>query len=87
VLRPIGRRALRVVPLDRLLVVHALVAEDAAVGGQPRTVANQSIPVVVADLVPKMTQHGSVTFAELLAQLLAEGIIGLGDVDRDHPSL
>ena len=50
-------------------------------------VDDETRPVVVADLVAQMPQHGSVRLAELLADELPVCVVGLGQVEGDHAGL
>ena len=84
-LRPVGRRALVVVALQRLAIVRPLVAEDGAIGVLLARVAHEAIPVVVAHLVTHVADQGPVGLAHLRAPALAFGIVALGDVDGDQP--
>ena len=66
-------------------VVLALVAEQRAERLQPKTVPNQSLPIVVTDLMAKVPEERAVRLRHVLARALALGVVGLGDVDGDQP--
>ncbi len=71
---------------QRLVVVGALVAEQRVKALQPGgVVADQPVPIIVAELVAEMAEQRAVVLAHLGAHLLALGGIGLGDVERDQP--
>jgi len=59
-LRPIHRRALLVVAVERLLVIRALVAKELAKALDARRFVDQPKLEVVADLVAEVTQHGAI---------------------------
>ncbi len=83
--RPSVGRTLGVVAPNGLVVIVSLVAEYAAERGQPLRIGDQAIPVVVTNLVAKMSDDGSIAFAELLPQLFSKWVIGFGNVDGDEP--
>ena len=82
-LRPVRRRALLVVTLHGLVVVLAVVTEQLAERLEGTAIPDQPVPVVVADLVTQMAEHRAIGLAHLLAHVLAERGIRLGDVQRD----
>ncbi len=70
---------------QRLVIVGALVAEKLMEALKAAgIVADQPIPVVVAELVAEMAEQRAVVLAHLGTHLLAFGGIGLGDVERDQ---
>src|SRR5882757_5162808 len=83
-LLPIGRRPALIVALQGLLVIGALVAKHLAERLEARTVLDQSIPVVMADLMAKVTQQRPVLLVLQLPLLLPADIVGFGHIDRDE---
>src|SRR6266702_2811840 len=81
---PIGRRPALIVALQGLLVIGALVAKQLAERLEARTVLDQAIPVVMADLMAKVTQQRPVLLVLQLPLLLPADIVGFGHVDRDE---
>jgi hypothetical protein len=71
--------------LQRGAVVGALVAEQLAVWLDPRRVRDQPVPVVVADFMAEMPEQRAVGFAQRNPRRFALAVVGLLDVDRDHP--
>ena len=63
VLLPIRRCAILVMRLQRLAIIHAVIAKNRAALVQPPTVAHQHIPEVVADFMPEVTKQRAVRFA------------------------
>ena len=85
VLLPVGRRAIGMVGLQRLLVIGALVAEQCAEGGKPlRVVADQAVPVIVAELMAEMAEQRAIVLAHLDAPSFALGRVRLGDIECDQ---
>ncbi len=82
-IRPVRGRALLVVALHRLVVVERVVAEELAKCAEQVAVPDQPVPVVVADLMPQVAEHGAIGLAHLLAHVFAKRRVGLGDVERD----
>src|ERR1700722_3466314 len=83
-LLPVGRRtAVAVMLLQSLRVVGALIAKQLTKSLQLRTVADQAIPEVMADLVPKVAQQRAVRLLEVHPAPLALKVVGLGDVHRN----
>ena len=82
-LRPVGRRALVVVPLQRGAVVGALVAEQRAEVLEPGRGQHQQVPVVVADLVAEVAHQRAVGLAHLGADALAHRVLGLLGIEGD----
>ena len=59
---------------QRLVIVGALIAEECVESLQPgRSVADQAIPVIVAEFVAEMAEKRAVILAHLGAHLLALG--------------
>src|SRR5260221_13932046 len=77
-LLPIDRGAVFIVILQCLLVVSLLVAENLSESDEPVTVPDQSIPVIMADFVPKMTQQRTVRLAHGQSPLFAFRVIRFG---------
>ena len=84
VLLPAGRRALRVVPVQRRLVVDVRIAEQLLEPLRVGRVSTSTIEVVVADLVPEVPEQGAVRLVHRHAQLLAVDVVALGEVEGDH---
>jgi hypothetical protein len=85
VLLPAAGRATRgVVSIQRLGVVDGLVAEFLAERLQAPRILDQGIPVVVAGFVPQMSQQRAVGFMQGHAAPHPLGVVGFGDVQRDH---
>ncbi len=59
-IRPVRGRALLVVALHRLVVVERVVAEELAKCAEQVAVPDEPVPVVVADLVPQVAEHGAI---------------------------
>ena len=81
---PVRGRAVLVVALQRLRVVHAFVAEHRAAFGDLAAVAHQRVPVEMPHLVAEVPEQRAVGLAELVPPPLALGRIGLGKVDGDE---
>ena len=64
-LGPIRRRALRIVLLQGLRIVLALVAEDIAELLQERRARHQAGPIIMRDLMAEMTEQRAIGFAHL----------------------
>ena len=84
---PVDIGAGRVVLLERRLVRHPLVAEQGSKRVEVIGVDDEAPPVVVADLVAEVAEHGAIRLTELLADELAMGVIGLGEVEGDHAGI
>src|ERR1700712_4619493 len=84
-LLPVERRAVLVMRLQRLFVVDRFVPEDRTAGIELAAIADQYVPEVMADFMPKMPKHGAVGLAHLQSPPLALEIIGLGQRDGDDP--
>ena len=78
-------RSLTVVPLERLLIVGALVAEDRRKASSCGPFENQPIPKIVSDLMAKMPQKSAVRLFLQRALLFAMHIVSFGNVDGDQP--
>ena len=74
-------------PVDLGLVVLRLVAEQLAAARHQLVAAHQLPLVVVADLVAEVAEHRAVGLGELGPDLLAVGVVALGEVDGDHAVL
>jgi hypothetical protein len=59
-------------------------AEESAEHLDPIGVFDQSVPEIVANLVPDMTEVRSIQFAQLHVPFLAFVVVGLDDEERDH---
>ncbi len=71
---PVRWRAIPVMTLQGILVVHRFVAEDISEALQPAgIVANQPVPVIVAELVAEMAEQGAIVLAHFGSQFLALG--------------
>lgn len=84
-LLPVGRRASRIMVTQTGLVVFTFIAEQPPEGTQPPAVANQPVPVIVANLVTKVGQQSAERLSHILSVALPRGIVRLGDVDGDDP--
>src|SRR5208337_4741697 len=84
-LLPVNAWPLVVMLLESLVVVLPLVAEPLTKVVDERAVLDQSVPIVVADLVTEMTQDSAVRFVEPEPPPLAFHLIRLGHIQRDHP--
>ena len=71
--------------MERLAVVLPVVAEELTKSIDPVGPLDQPIPEVMADLVAEVAQECPVRLVHLNSPRLALGIVGLGDVDGDHP--
>ena len=83
-LRPIRRRALLVVALERRVVVLRIVAERRATLFELAAVAHQNIPIMVSDLVPEMAEQAAIGLGQFRAALLDLGAVGFRERDRHH---
>ena len=81
---PVRRRPLRVVAVDGGLVVGVGVAEQPLELGPGRPLRGQHLVEVVPDLVAEVPEHGAVRLVHRLAQLLAVGVVALGQIEGDH---
>ena len=86
-LLPIGRRAVRVVSLQRLRIVDALVTEDLPEGFERAGARRQHQPEVVPDFVPTMPEQRPVLFADHFTTPRPLDIVAFGNVERDHAGL
>ena len=82
--RPVGGRAVLVVRLQRSGVVRALVAEEYPARLEPARIPDEAVPVVVADLVPEMTEERPIRLTQIVADLLALRVVRLFGVERDQ---
>ena len=80
-LRPVGGRPVRIVPLQRCRIVLALVAEHLPEFVDGGRIRDQPVPVIMRDLVPEMPEQRAVGLAHLRALALALDVVGLGEVD------
>src|SRR5258708_30027523 len=81
-LRPIRRRALLVVALERGLVVLRIVAEYCATLFELAAVPHQDVPVVMTDLVPEMAEQAAIGLGQFRPALLDLGAVGFGKRNR-----
>ena len=84
-LAPVGRRAARVVALQGLSVVCALVAEARAERVLEARLGAQALEQEVRDLVAEVADHGPVGLAHLLAPTHDLGRVRLAHVDGHEP--
>src|ERR1700730_803418 len=82
-LLPISGRACRVGAVHRLAVAGPLVAEY-----QPEFIklcggSHEAIPIVMRDLVTKMSEQGPIGLAHLATTTFSLGVIRLGQIDSD----
>jgi hypothetical protein len=83
-LRPIGRRAGRIIVLQRLVVVPPFVAEEASKSFEVGGACDQPVPVIVPYLVAEMTEECPVRLAHLMTAAFALRIVSFRKVDSDH---
>jgi len=83
-LLPVRRRAFGVVTLQRLVVIHGIVAEHGAAGVQLAAVTHQHVPEIVPDLVAEVTEQGPVGLAHRQPPPFALDVVGLRQRDRDQ---
>src|SRR5207244_7440134 len=86
-LRPIRSRTVGIVPLQRCSIVLALVSEQLPELLDRGGVRNQTIPVIMCDLVPEMTEQRTVGFAHRFALAFSFGGVGLRHVEVMRPPL
>src|SRR5271165_4764011 len=84
-LLPVNAWPLVVMLLECLGVVLPLVAEPLTEVVDERAVLDQSVPIVVADLVTEMTQEGAVRLVEPESPPLTFHVIRLGHIQCDDP--
>ena len=77
---PENRSARLVVTLERFGIILPLVAEDAAESRGVLFVSEEPVPIVVADLVPKMSKDGPVGFIQLHAPPFPFGVVCFGKI-------
>jgi hypothetical protein len=70
-------------PLQRLAVILAFVAEYVAEAVDRGVIAHDSIPVIMRDFVPEMPEQGPVRLAHVAALLFPMSVVGFGNVDGD----
>ncbi len=58
-----------------------------AKGLQGSVVGQKAIPEIVSDFVAQMTEQGTVGFTHAHAALFAEGVVGLGQIERDDAAV
>src|SRR5665213_3927820 len=73
---PVGNSAIGVIDLQRLAVIHRLIAENIPTRLDETAVTNQNIPKIMADLMTKVTEQGAVGFVHGRAPLLSFGVVG-----------
>ena len=78
-----GHGPVRIIVLQRLVIVAPLVAEDAAKLLEMRRIGNQAVPVIMPDLVTEMTERRAVQLAHLMAAAFALRVVGFGEIDGD----
>src|SRR5438445_6315348 len=81
---PQGRRSVLIVALQGLAVVGALISKQLPEGLQAGTVLYQAVPVVMTDLMSKVTQQRAVLLVLQQPLLLPANVVGFGNVDRDE---
>ncbi len=74
--RPIRRRALLVVALQRLPVIGPFVAERGAKRFEFAAVAHQTVPIIMPDLMAEMADQRAIGFAHRRAARLPLAIVG-----------
>lgn len=74
---------------QRLAVILPFIAEQVAKGRHRFTViagaAYQPLPIVMPDLMAKMSEQCSVWLMHLYTNALTLGIVGFHQIDRDQP--
>jgi hypothetical protein len=81
---PVLSRAIGIVPLQGLSVILALVPEHLAEALNAGIIANQDVPIVMADLMPEVPEQRAIGLAHARAPSLPLGIVRLRDVDRNQ---
>src|SRR5471032_723933 len=71
-LLPVQRRTLLVMPLKGFGVARSIVAEQATKRFQPMAVGDQSIPVVMADLMTEVPEQRAIRLVHLHPNLFAD---------------
>ncbi|MNI51025.1 hypothetical protein D3C73_1057220 [compost metagenome] len=70
--------------LQRVGVARPLVTEQVTERCLPLGVCNQSIPVIMADFVPKMPEQRAIGFVHMHPHLFAMGVVGLLDIQGNQ---
>ena len=65
-------------------IVFALVAEQLTIAIELVRVADQTIPIIMADFMTKMTEKRTIFFGHRMATTFPFRVIGLGHIDRDQ---
>jgi len=76
-----------VVPLQRLLVGGGLISKQRSEVFTAVSAEGKQFAVVVADLVPEVTEHRAVGLVHALPQRFAMGVVALGKVKGDDAVL
>jgi hypothetical protein len=74
------------VPLQRRLIVLALVTEQPPEVIDPRRIRHQTVPVIMRDFVAEMPKQGAIWLAHGFALALALGIVGLRHIEGNEPA-
>ena len=87
-LLPIGRRTVLIMLLQRIFIILPLVAKDSPASIERLSIVpNQPIPVIMGQLMTKMTDERAVGFAHADAPSFALGVVGFSDIDCDEPAI
>src|SRR5262249_48879052 len=81
---PVQWRPLFVISLQRQLVINRLIPEKLTPGSQSRSGPNQALPIIVADLMPEMSEQRPIRFMQTNAAAFPLVAVRLPHVDRDH---
>ena len=84
VVLPVRRGSVGIVVLQGLLIIGLFVAEKSAEAVKIISIADQAVPVIVANLVPKMSEQGTQGLFHCIANFFADGVVRFGDVQRDE---
>src|SRR5690349_5524605 len=74
-LLPVRKRSLRVMTLECSLIVLTIISKQGAAGLELAAITHKQIPVVVSDLMPKVTEQCAIGFAHLCAPPLALDVV------------
>ena len=70
--------------IEGLAIVLPFVAEKIPISLEPVRISDQAIPVVMADLVPKMPEERPIFLLHRMASALPLDVIGFSHIDRDQ---
>ena len=69
---------------DRPGIVPPLVAEDVAEDADIAGIGDELVPIIVSDLVTKMSEQCAIRLAHFAPLALALDVVGLRDIQRDQ---